>query len=136
MELMQVIIKPYLTEKTFSVRSKSAKEVIAFIINPKANKNDVKKAFEMIYEIKPETVNTITKKPVAIRTGTRQPGFSKLTKIAYVTLPAGVKLAVTKEEIETAQEEIKKEKVTKTTSDSGLKKTEVKKEKTSTSKEK
>lgn len=108
MELMQIIIKPYLTEKTYSVRnSGNKKEVIALLVHPKANKNDIKKAFESIYEIKPESVNTITRKPVSIRTGTRNPGLTKLTKIAYVTLPEGTKLAITEEEIESAKDTLK-----------------------------
>lgn len=111
MELNEVIIKPYLTEKTYQVRNTNLdQEVIAFIVNPKANKNNIKQAFEAIYEIKPAAINTITRKPVEFRTGTKIPGFTKLTKIAYITLPKGIKLAVTKEEIEDAKEEIKKEK--------------------------
>ncbi|MDE5651715.1 MAG: 50S ribosomal protein L23 [Ureaplasma sp.] len=107
MDLLQVIIKPYLTEKTFSIREKHSKEVISFIVHPKANKNDIKKAFELIYQINPEAINTVTHKPVNIKTGTRVPGMTKLFKVAYITLPAGVKLAVTKEEIENAKEELK-----------------------------
>ncbi|MDE5617598.1 MAG: 50S ribosomal protein L23 [Ureaplasma sp.] len=107
MDLLQVIIKPYLTEKTFSIREKHSKEVISFIVHPKASKNDIKKAFELIYQINPEGINTVTHKPVNIKTGTRVPGMTKLFKVAYITLPAGIKLAVTKEEIENAKEELK-----------------------------
>lgn len=111
MELIEVIIKPYLTEKTYQVRNSNLdQEVIAFVVNPKANKNHIKQAFEAIYEIKPAAINTITKKPAEFRTGTKVPGYTKLTKIAYITLPKGVKLAVTKEEIDDAKAEIKKEK--------------------------
>lgn len=119
MELMQVIIKPYLTEKTYSVRNGSKKEVIALVVHPKANKYDIKKAFKAIYEVEVESVNTITKKPTLIRTGTRNPGLTKLTKIAYITLPEGVNLAVTNDEIQQAKEELKEakaeEKVSKET---------------------
>lgn len=108
MELIDIIVKPYLTEKTFSIRNKTSKEVIAFVVNPQATKRDIKRAFEAIYEVKIEAINIINKKPVSIKTGTRNPGKTKFTKIAYVTLPEGVKLAVTKEEIESAQEEIAK----------------------------
>ena len=111
MELMQVIIKPYLTEKTYSVRNGSKKEVIALVVHPKANKYDIKKAFKAIYEVEVESVNTITKKPTLIRTGTRNPGLTKLTKIAYITLPEGVNLAVTNDEIQQAKEELKEAKV-------------------------
>ena len=107
MELTQIIIRPYLTEKTYTVRTLHEQEVIAFIVNPKASKHEIKFAFEAIYNIKPEKINTITRKPAWIRTGTQQPGMTKLTKIAYVTLPKGVKLAVTAEEIEETKEQIK-----------------------------
>ena len=89
MELVQVIIKPYLTEKTFTVRNASNKEVIAFEVNPKATKHDIKRAFEAMYEVKVESINTITRKPSLFRTGTKVPGRTKLMKIAYVTLPSG-----------------------------------------------
>lgn len=114
MELMQVIIKPYFTEKTYSVRNGSKKEVIALVVHPKANKYDIKKAFKAIYEVEVESVNTITKKPTLIRTGTSNPGLTKLTKIAYITLPEGTKLAVTNDEIQQAKEELKEIKKEKT----------------------
>ena len=130
MELIDIIVKPYLTEKTFSVRNKNSnKEVIAFVVNPKSTKIDIKRAFEAIYEVKVEAINIINKKPVNIKTGTRNPGKTKFTKIAYVTLPEGVKLAVTKEEIESAQEEIaKNDKQTKKADVSKENLVEVKKE--------
>lgn len=125
MELTQIIIKPYLTEKTYTVRSLHEQEVIAFIVNPKASKHEIKFAFETIYGIKPEKINTITRKPAMIRTGTQQPGMTKLAKIAYVTLPKGVKLAVTKEEIEEAKDELKEvEKTTKKASKAETKQVE------------
>lgn len=113
MELMQVIIKPYLTEKTYSVRNGSKKEVITLVVHPKANKHDIKKAFKAIYEVEIESINTITKKPALIRTGTKNPGLTKLTKIAYITLPEGVNLAITNDEIQQAKEELKESKIDK-----------------------
>ena len=114
MELLNIILKPYLTEKTATVRTQNEKEVIAFVVNPKASKHNIKDAFMAIYNVKPEKINTITKKPVAVKTGTRVPGYTKLMKIAYITLPVGVKLAVTQEEVDQAKEEISEKKETKT----------------------
>lgn len=122
MESMQVIIKPYLTEKTYSVRNSGSKEVIALLVNPKANKSDIKRAFELIYKIEPESVNTITRKPVLVKTGTRNPGLTKLIKIAYVKLPEGAKLAITEEEIEAAKEALKETKEVKEVKKSSTKK--------------
>lgn len=62
MELLNIILKPYLTEKTTVVRTQNEKEVIAFVVNPKASKHNIKNAFMAIYNIKPEKINTITKK--------------------------------------------------------------------------
>lgn len=113
MQLLDIILRPYLTEKTTVVRTEHEKEVIAFIVNPKASKHDIKNAFVAIYNIEPEKINTITRKPVAVKTGTRVPGYTKLMKIAYVTLPAGVKLAVTKDEVEEAKEAMNDKKESK-----------------------
>lgn len=110
MQLTEIIVKPYLTEKTYTVRTASSKEVIAFVVNTKANKDQIKMAFEAIYQVKPEKINIIVKQPAATKTGTRKPGMTKLAKIAYITLPAGVKLAVTKEEIDEAKDELKEKK--------------------------
>ncbi len=110
MQLYDIILRPYLTEKTIQVRTAHEKEVIAFVVNPKANKHEIKSAFISIYNVKPEKINVVKHKPVAIKTGTRVPGFSKLTKIAYVTLPVGVKIAVTQEEIDDAKSAAKETK--------------------------
>ena len=113
MQLLDIILKPYLTEKTTVVRSEHEKEVIAFVVNPKASKHDIKNAFMAIYNIKPEKINTINRKPVAVKTGTRVPGYTKLMKIAYITLPVGIKLAVTKDEVDSAKEAMSEQKESK-----------------------
>lgn len=104
MELTNIIIKPYLTEKTFTVREASEKKVYAFIVDKRANKNHIKNAFVAIYGVNPEKVNTIKRKSTKVRTGTAKPGFSKVKKIAYVTLPKGVDIAVEADEIEEAKD--------------------------------
>lgn len=98
MEITRVIIKPYLTEKTHSIRDKSDKQVVTFLVDPKANKHQIENAFMAIYGIKPEKINTINKKPARMRTGTLRPGYSKLKKVAYIVLPKGTKIALTEEE--------------------------------------
>ena len=45
MQLLNIILKPYLTEKTTVVRNEHDKEVVAFIVNPKANKHYIKNEF-------------------------------------------------------------------------------------------
>lgn len=99
MQLTNVIIKPYLTEKSYARRAEDKKKY-AFIVNINANKNDVSMAFNAIFDIKPESVTTMVRKSVATRTGTLHPGYTKAFKIAYVTLPKGKDISVSKEEFE------------------------------------
>jgi ribosomal protein L23 len=92
MEFSRIILRPYQSEKTYAQQS-SASPKYAFVVDPKANKFDISIAFETIYGHKPVAISTQLKKPSATRTGTVHPGFTKLTKIAYITLPKGVSLA-------------------------------------------
>ncbi|MDR1850946.1 MAG: 50S ribosomal protein L23 [Mycoplasmataceae bacterium] len=91
MHFTDIIVAPYQTEKTYAQQN-SATPKYAFIVNPKANKYEIAIAFESIYGHKPVAIATQLKKPVKVRVGTNKPGFSKLTKIAYVTLAKGVNL--------------------------------------------
>lgn len=99
MQLTNVIIKPYLTEKSYTRRAEDKKKY-AFIVNIQANKRDIAMAFESIFDITPESVTTMVRKSVATRTGTLHPGYTKAFKIAYVTLPKGKDISVSKEEFE------------------------------------
>ncbi|MDE6473201.1 MAG: 50S ribosomal protein L23 [Ureaplasma sp.] len=104
MEITRVIIKPYLTEKTYSIKDSSNKQVITFLVDPRANKHQIENAFIAIYGVKPEKINTVNKKPAKMRTGTLTPGFTKHKKVAYVVLPAGTKIALTEEEAKEAEQ--------------------------------
>lgn len=99
MELTSIIIKPLNTEKSYKLRE-LANKVYTFEVSPRASKQQIKLAFESIYTISPLCVRTQLRKPVSIRTGTMKPGFTKLTKIAYITLPPGADIAESKEEIQ------------------------------------
>jgi large subunit ribosomal protein L23 len=92
MEFTRIIIRPMHTEKTYAFQAFEPKKY-AFIVDPKSTKHDVALAFESIYGIKPTKVATQIRKPAKVRTGTAKPGYSKLTKIAYVTLPTGTDIA-------------------------------------------
>jgi len=104
MQLTNVIIRPYLTEKSYTKRAEDKKKY-AFIVNVKATKADIKAAFESIFDIEAESVATMIRKPVATRTGTAHPGYTKAMKIAYVTLPKGKDISVSKEEFEAKAKE-------------------------------
>ena len=103
MEFSKIIIKPLLTEKSNAVKNAEPKQYM-FEVNPKANKHQIIEAFMAIYQIAPTKVNTTTRKPAKVRTGTIHPGYTKLTKIAYVTLPIGKDIAIDSESAEKMQE--------------------------------
>jgi large subunit ribosomal protein L23 len=134
MEFTKIIIKPMHTEKTYAFQALAIKKY-AFYIDPKATKHDVALAFESIYGIKPTKIATQIRKPAKVRTGTAKPGFSKLTKIAYVSLPLGSDIAAqtkteTTSKVETKPVEVKTEKhvVKKEVSKKVVKKETTKKE--------
>lgn len=102
MELSQVIIKPYHTEKSFGLRKFKEKSTLTFLVDRRADKNLVKLAFISIYGTTPEKINIVNRKSQAIKTGTAKPGRSKQLKIAYIILPKGIEIAITKDEIEEA----------------------------------
>lgn len=102
MELTSVLIKPYHTEKSSRIRLGQEKSTIAFIVNRKANKLDIESAFKAIYNVTPEKINVLNRKSQSFRNGTRVPGRTKALKIAYIILPKGVSIALTKAEIEEA----------------------------------
>jgi len=99
MQLTNVIIRPYLTEKSYTKRAEECKKY-AFIVDMNATKADIAMAFASMFEIDPIAVRTMVRKSVATRTGTAHPGYTKAFKIAYITLPKGKDIAVSKEEFE------------------------------------
>lgn len=110
MDLVDVIIKPIHTEKSYSLRNDEIKKYV-FEVNKYANKYEISLAFQMIYGVVPTKINVINKKPTPVRTGTRKPGMSKHKKIAYITLEKGVDIML--EEVEEKQTTKKQEKEVK-----------------------
>lgn len=96
MQLTNIILKPYLTEKTYIKRSDTNKKYAFYA--PKTNKKTIALAFESIFKIKPLKVMTMIRKPIATKLGTKHPGKTKIVKIAYICLPKGIDIAITKEE--------------------------------------
>ena len=97
MELTNVIIRPYLTEKSYKAKTFEQKKY-AFIVNKKANKTNIALAFESIFNIQPVKVTTMVRKAVLTRTGTLHKGYTKVFKIAYVTLPKGKDIAISQKD--------------------------------------
>lgn len=79
-----IIIKPVLSEKSYD---EMPDKRYTFLVDPKANKTEIKKAVEAIFGVKVQSVNTLRQqgkmKKVGVHTG-RKPSFKK----AYVKLTA------------------------------------------------
>jgi large subunit ribosomal protein L23 len=97
----QVVKSRYVTEKAKVLEglkdaksnrslARCSKPKYVFLVDPRANKQQIKEAIEKLYQDKNITVvrvNTINQKPKEFgRKGKRQAGKSQLVKKAYVTL--------------------------------------------------
>ena len=82
MKQFYVIIKPLLSEKTYS---EIANKKYAFVVAMDANKTEIKKAVEEVFGVKVEKVNTTHVKGKLKRQGKTQ-GYTSDYKKAYVTL--------------------------------------------------
>ncbi|MDR1776384.1 MAG: 50S ribosomal protein L23 [Desulfovibrio sp.] len=84
MELADVLVKPLLTEKTTFL--KDAARQVVFYVHPGANKIEVRRAVEKVFDVKVEAVRIVRRAPLARerqgRVVGRKPGWKK----AYVTL--------------------------------------------------
>ncbi len=81
-----IIRKPLITEKAavFGADSNS----VAFEVSPKANKVEIKKAIEQIFDVKVSSVKTLNYKGKIKKVG-RHIGSKKAWKKAYVLLEEG-----------------------------------------------
>ena len=86
---LKLIRKPRLTEKT--VMQKEAHNQVTFLVDPGANKTEIKKAVEALFKVKVEAVNTITTLGKIKRMG-RSSGKRKDLKKAIITLKKGDKI--------------------------------------------
>src|SRR5580693_4945067 len=88
--LANALVGPIVSEK--SSRSGERENSVAFWVNPKANKKDIKKAVEAFFPgVKVESVRTMVKARNLVRFGQTE-GRSKKKKKAYVKLAAGHKI--------------------------------------------
>ena len=90
MELTQVLIKPRITEKMTELAE--AANRVAFLVNPKANKLEVKKAVEQAFGVTVLGVNIVSIAPRARTRQGRGVGTKPGMKKAYVTLADGDKI--------------------------------------------
>ena len=81
-----VIKAPIITEKSATLKGNG--NVVVFIVDPKANKVQIKQAVEKIFNVRVESVNTINVKPRKKRVG-RYAGLTNRKKKAIVKLKEG-----------------------------------------------
>ena len=86
MENYRDIIKgPIMTEKSSNLAQDN---IITLSVDVKANKTQIKQAFEKVFNVKVESVNTINVRPKKKRVG-KYSGFRKTYKKAIVKLADG-----------------------------------------------
>ncbi len=82
----EIIIAPVVTEKSQVLASNG--KTFVFKVRKDANKIQIKKAIEELFNVKVKSVNTLNTKPKDKRVG-RYTGKTKTYKKAYVTLVDG-----------------------------------------------
>jgi large subunit ribosomal protein L23 len=82
-----VILRPVVSEKSYALLDEG---VYTFIVAPSANKTEIRKAVESIFNVRVSKVNTLNRQGKRKR-NRRMPTFGKRpdTKRAVVTLAAG-----------------------------------------------
>lgn len=80
-----VVIAPVVSEKAYELIDQGK---YTFLVNPQANKTEIRIAIEKIFDVKVKSVNTISRKGKRVRTRTGY-GKRKDTKRAIVTLREG-----------------------------------------------
>jgi large subunit ribosomal protein L23 len=86
-DLQRVIKKPCLTEKSNLLHEQQA--IVAFKVDPRANKLEIKKAVEDMFKVKVAQVRTTKVLGKKKRVGLKSVGRSNDWKKAYVTLAEG-----------------------------------------------
>ena len=84
-DLHDVLVAPVVSEKSYGLLDQGK---YTFLVDPRANKTEIKIAVEKIFGVKVESVNTISRQGKARRTRTGV-GRRKNTKRAIVTLREG-----------------------------------------------
>ncbi|GIU91304.1 MAG: 50S ribosomal protein L23 [Acidimicrobiia bacterium] len=78
-----IILEPVVSEKSYDLIEKN--NTYTFVVDPRANKTEIKQAVQQIFGVKVLRVNTLRRKGKRKRTGWVQ-GRRKDTKRALVTL--------------------------------------------------
>ncbi|MDR2075462.1 MAG: 50S ribosomal protein L23 [Desulfovibrio sp.] len=98
MDYSRILLRPLVSEKGTFLKETADKEgrtKVAFFVDRKANKFQIRKAVEDAFAVTVEAVNVVVKKPrsrIFSRGRKRQRGLTPGSKKAYVTLAAGSKI--------------------------------------------
>ncbi len=82
---LDIIKAPVITEKS---QMEQTMGKYTFLVDPKANKTEIKSAIEKIFNVKVKSISTLNVKPKKKRVG-RYPGMTNRAKKAIVTLEEG-----------------------------------------------
>lgn len=91
MDYSQIILRPLVSEKTTVLWEESNQ--VAFFVNPRANKVEIKNAVEKAFNVSVEDVRIVSKKPGVRKRQGRVVGKVSGYKKAYVTLAKDAKIA-------------------------------------------
>lgn len=91
----EVIVSPVITEKTMSLMQEQNKVTVK--VSPKANRAEVKKAFEAVFGVKVLNVNIVNVPSKSTTRGGRYKGTISGFKKAVVTIAEGEALDLFKE---------------------------------------
>ena len=84
-----ILRRPIITEKAAKLSEKNG---VAFEVAANATKEDVERAVEAVYNVKPTKINIVVAKGKVKSFRGRNSGTQRTVKKAYVTLPADAKL--------------------------------------------
>ena len=90
MDYSQVIIRPLVSEKATSMKDEANQ--VAFYVNPRANKIEIKRAVEKAFSVSVTDVRVVCKKTGDKKRQGRVVGRVAGYKKAYVTLAEGAKI--------------------------------------------
>ena len=84
-----ILRRPIITEKAAKLAESNG---VAFEVAPHATKEDVARAVEAVYNVKPTKINIVVAKGKVKSFRGRNSGTQRTVKKAYVSLPADAKL--------------------------------------------
>ena len=84
-DALQIVLRPYVTEKTFDMLERQNK--IVFLVTNKSSKQRIKQAIETLYAVKVQTVNTaitLTGKKAYVRLSAESSASDLASKLGLV----------------------------------------------------